>query len=114
MRPLERITRLEAAMAPKLPAFIFVDAECQDFAQKLANAKATGIRVFVVHPDASTRAHVVDGIEHIGSLTAAAMRLSHQPSTTGRRTAFDDVIQHLQGVSDIGRAAMPADDVDDG
>lgn len=104
MRPIKtRIERLETALAPKPPMFIFIDADCQDFEQKLADAKASGVRVFVVHPDASTRAHVVDGIEHVGLLTAAFIRLSHQPSTTGRQTAFDDLIWRLQGVSVIGR-----------
>lgn len=109
MRPLEtRIEKLETALAPKRPAFIFVDADSNDFAQRLAYAKATGLRVYVVHPDASTRAHVVDDVGHVGLLTAAVIRLSHQPSTTGRRTAFDDLVWRIQGVSVIGRRLTAA------
>lgn len=90
---------MEAALEPRPPGPIFLEAsEGPEFDGMLAQAKAGGTRLIVVHREWSLRQEVaMDGVEHLDGVLASLEFLAGMPSNQGRRSRLGDTIHALHG-----------------
>lgn len=94
-----RIRKLETGLLPAVPPpIILAPGDGPEFYCQVAEAKATGARVVVAHPDwAPGRHERVDDVDHTSSINATLEYCIAMPSRQGRRSMLDDVIQDIQG-----------------
>jgi len=111
MKPIERrIMNIEAAYSPSASTIYLEHAEEDpEFERKLSEAKAGGVRVLVGHSDwEPKRSEVIDGVEHMNSISAYMTYLAKHPSE-GR-----EFIKAIQGRSIVPGTFSQADhEVDD-
>lgn len=94
-----RIRKLETGLLPAVPPpIILAPCDGPEFDSKVAEAKMTGARVVVAHPDWTPgRYELEDGIVHTSRINAALEYCIAMPSRQGRNSMLDDVIQDIQG-----------------
>jgi len=103
-----RLEKIEAvAMQPPAPKVRMLfeplegasEAEREQYARNLAEAKAKGEQVIIISPlKALERKTHEDGCRIVGSEAEAALcAAALQPSTTGRRNALEDMLPQILG-----------------